>query len=362
MVDDEGRRVLLTGISGPLAGCLAQRLEDDESVTEIIAVDTDEPRVDLRRTEFVRADLRNPLVSRIVETTGVDTVVHTATVAGPRAAGGRARMKEQNVIGAMQLLAAAQKQPRLRRLVVKSTTAVYGANKTDRAVFGEDAEIGGESPSGYTKDAVETEGYVRALARRRDDVEVTIFRFANLVGPTVRSPLTRYLSLPVVPTVLGYDPRMQLCHEDDAVEVLYRATVADGTRHTGTYNVAGPGIVYLSQALRIAGRPSVPVLSLFADTLAGALRRTGRVDFSPDQLRFLLYGRVGDITRLREEFPYEPSRSTREALADFVAAQRVAPLIDRATAVRWERELYDFVTRKGQERFMAGSPRSGAHR
>ena len=100
-------------------------------------------------------------------------------------------MKEINVIGTMQLLAACQKAPSVRKLVVKSSTAVYGSSPRDPAMFTEDLEPNALARSGYAKDSVEVEGYVRGFARRRPDVAVTTLRFANFVGPKVRTPLTR---------------------------------------------------------------------------------------------------------------------------------------------------------------------------
>jgi UDP-glucose 4-epimerase len=81
-------------------------------------------------------------------------------------------MKELNVIGTMQLLAAAQKATRVRKLVLKSTTAVYGSHYGDPALFREDAEVGGPAPHGYAKDAIEVERYARGFARRRPDADL----------------------------------------------------------------------------------------------------------------------------------------------------------------------------------------------
>ena len=80
---------------------------------------------------------------------------------------------------------------------------------------------------GYAKDAVEIEGYLRGFARRRPDVAVTVLRLANLVGPRVDTALTRYFALPVVPTVLGSTPALQLLHEEDALAALERAASSD---------------------------------------------------------------------------------------------------------------------------------------
>ena len=350
----DGRRVLITGISGTLAGRLAQQLERDESVTEIIGVDTHEPAVRLDRTEFVRADLRNPLVARIVTTSDVDTVVHTSTMAGPGAAGGRARMKEQNVIGAMQLFAACQQSPAVRTVVIKSSTAVYGSDHHDPALFREEQTPTSPPTSGFAADAAEVEGYARAFARRRPDVSMTILRFANFLGGQMDSVLGSFFALPVVPSVLGFDPRLQFVHEDDGVEVLRRSVLED---HPGVYNVAGPGVVYLSQCVRKAGRVQVPVPMPVVGAVAGLVRRARRVDFSPEQLRFLQFGRAVDVSRLEQEFGWTPRFTTTAAFDDFVARRRIRAIVKRDDVVRLERELYDFLQRKGQERFLAGRPR-----
>ncbi|HVM00021.1 MAG TPA: NAD-dependent epimerase/dehydratase family protein [Egibacteraceae bacterium] len=345
MAERSRRRVLITGIAGVLASRLATRLAADDGVGYVAGVDLREPPEDLDGVEFIRADLRSPLVAKVVESTQVDTIVHLHVVATPRAAGGRARMKEHNIIGTMQLLGAAQRAPALRKVVVTSTTAVYGSSPNDPALFKESAAPDTGHPDGYGKDAVEVESYARAFGRRREDVTLTILRFAELVGPRVDTPLTRYLALPVVPTVLGYDPRLQLCHEDDAVAVLERAVHGD---HHGTTNVAGSGIVYLSQAVRIAGRVPVPVTMPFAHGIASVVRRA-QVDLGPEQLPLLMYGRVGDITRLRERFGYAPAYTTREALVDFLTRREVAPVLDPGRVARVERRLHALLARPAKE-------------
>src|SRR4051794_7749259 len=323
------RVVLVTGVSRWLGGQLAALLASERSIEKVIGVDVVPPRGDSDRAlagvEFVRADIRNPIIAKVIASAEVDTVVHMNVIATPLGAGGRSAMKEINVIGTMQLLAACQKSPTVRRFVVKSTSAVYGSSPRDPACFTEEEEPRGLPGSGYAKDAVEVEGYVRGFGRRRPDVAVTMLRFANFIGPGIDSPLTRYFTLPVVPRVIGYDPRLQLAHEDDAVEVLRLATLTD---RPGTFNVGGAGVLLLSQAIRRAGRPEVFVPEPAVAVVGGLFRRFGLVDFSPEQLRFLEHGRVVDTRRLKEKFGYTPRYTTAEAFADFVrtrVARRYLP-------------------------------------
>jgi UDP-glucose 4-epimerase len=345
-----GQRVLITGISGHLAGKLARRLETDKDVDYVVGVDLHEPGIDLERTEYVRADIRNPLVVKVLQTTEVDTVVHLSLLAAPAGAGGRTRMKEINVIGTMQLLGACQRAEAVRKLVMRSTTAVYGAHPRDPALFTEDMTARSEPRGGYTKDAVEAERYARSFARRRSDVDLTILRFANFMGPEIDTQFTRYFSFPVVPTAMGFDPRLQFIHEADAVEILYRAVRED---HPGVFNATGDGVVLLSQALRLMGKPSVPVILPLVAPVASIMRKFGIVDFATDQLQFLLFGRVADNTRLRREFGYSPVFSTKQALLDFARGRQVYRLVSAEQMADWERDLHAFLRRKGQERFEA---------
>src|SRR5690606_10374134 len=193
--------------------------------------------------------------------------------------------------------------------------------------------------SGFAKDSVEVEGYVRGFARRRPDVAVTTLRFANVMGPRVMTPLTRYFLLPVVPTVLGFDARLQFTHEDDLCEALRLATVSEVS---GTFNVAGDGVLLLSQAIRRAGRPSVPVPT-YAVSLFGAAFREARLsDFTTEQLEFLTYGRVVDTTAMRTQLKFEPAYTTAEAFDEMIAARGRGPVTpDRVDRVI--REVSDYL-------------------
>ncbi len=318
------RVVLVTGVSRYLGGEMARVLAADPAVGRVIGVDVIAPDTDIGRTEFVRADIRNPIISRVIANTEVDTVVHMGVIATPRQVGGRVPMKEINVIGTMQLLAACQKAASVSKLVVKSSTAVYGAGPTDPAEYTEDMDPRHPPRSGWAKDSYEVEAYVRGLARRRPDLIVTTLRLASVIGPAATTPMAQYFSLPVVPTVMGYDGRLQLLHEEDALEVIRRATVED---HPGIFNVAGEGVLSLGQAIRRAGRVPLPILSPLVGQVGAWVRRAGLADFSPEQVRLLAYGRVVDTTRLKEEFRFTPRYSTLAAFDEFVHVRRLNHLL-----------------------------------
>jgi len=197
---------------------------------------------------------------------------------------------------------------------VRSSTAAYGASFRDPAVFTESTPPTLVPRGGFAKDVIEIEGYVRGFSRRRPDVSTTVLRLAPFIGPDADTTLTRYFTLPVVPTIFGRDPRLQFIHVDDALEVLVRSVVED---HKGTFNVAGPGVIMLSQAVRRAGRLGFPVVEPGMSAFAAFVKAAGIGSFSLDQLDLFVHGRVVDTSRLVEEFGFQP-RCTEEAFADFV--------------------------------------------
>jgi len=308
--------VLVTGVSRYLGGRFARLLSAEPSVSRVIGIDVIPPPHDIGKAEFVRADIRNPMIARIINQAEVDTVVHMNVIATPLSAGGRVSQKEINVIGTMQLLAACQKATSIRRLVVKSSAAVYGSSPRDPAMFAEDMGPKALPRAGFGKDSVEVEGYVRGFSRRRADVEISMLRLANIVGPGLRTGLTDYLSLPVIPVPLGFDARLQLIHENDALRGLLLATIGPPV---GVVNVAGDGIITVQQAARLAGSATVPVPRSASGLLARFVKRAGLADFSPDQMQYLTWGRGMDTTRMRKVLRLEPEFTTRMAFEDFIS-------------------------------------------
>lgn len=336
------RVVLVTGVSRFLGAATAKALAEDESIERVIGVDVSAPHSELTghtRAEFVRADIRSPLIAKVVDSASVDTVVHTDINASPSASGGRASMKEANVMGTMRLLAACQHAERVRRLIVKSTSAVYGSSGRDPAMFTEQMQPR-TLAGGYGRDAQDVEGYVRSFMRRRPDVVVTMLRFANFIGPQIDSVLAPYFMLKAVPMIAGYDPRLQLLHERDAVDALVACVARTDGAAAGVFNVAAPDVMLLSQAILRAGRVPLPVVGPAATAASRLVRALGFADFTPEHIQFLRYGRAMDTTLARERLNYRPVYSTVGAFDDYLNGRGITstmPLRVLRAALRGDR-------------------------
>lgn len=312
-----GRVVLVTGVASNFASQFALRVASLKGVDKVVGIDTILPAGHLEGVKFVRADIRTPVVGKVIAVEEVDTVVHLDV--GPPTGRRSGAAKELNVIGTMQLLAACQRAAGVKKLVLGSSTAVYGTSPRDPAMFTESTLARDGVRTGFPKDIVEVESYVRGFARRRPEVIITTLRGAQLLHPDLDTPLRNYFDNPVLPTALGYDPRLQFLHVDDAMNVLTESVLHD---RPGTFNVAGDGVVMLSQAARRLGKPVIPLPSFgFAAGARRVLKAMGS-DLSPDLHRLLMYGRVVDTTALRDIFGYDLKWTSEQAFEEYRKTSR----------------------------------------
>ncbi|WP_433792303.1 NAD-dependent epimerase/dehydratase family protein [Actinoplanes sp. CA-252034] len=344
MVTSPPSVVVVTGVSRYYGARVAARLAADPRIDRVVGLDPQDPPARLLGlldgVERIRADAR--AASQAIADLGAEAVVHLAITSVPDSRhGGRAAMKEHNVIGTMQVLAAAQGAPRLRKLVVRSSTAAYGASFRDPAVFTEDTEPRAVPRGAYARDILDIEGYVRGFRRRRPEVAATVLRFAPMISSSAETSLTRYFAQPVVPTVLGRDARLQFVHVEDALEILHRSVTED---HPGTFNVAGSGVVMLSQAVRRAGRLSLPLPEPALSTGAALLRNLGVEQIGMDQVDLFVHGRVVDTTRLVREFGFTP-RTTAAAFEEFIQAHAAGSTLTADRLAAAETAILDGIRR-----------------
>jgi UDP-glucose 4-epimerase len=297
------KRVFVTGAASWTGGQLVRALAARQDV-EVFAVDDEPPRVPFD-AEFKLLDLDRLALARYVLEIEPDVVVHLQSV-HRRTEEGRTTGAEDRIIGALALFGAIERVQSVSSVIVKSDTAIYGSNPRSPSVVDESTRPRGRS-SRFQRDLAEMERFVEGLSDRFPDVVITTLRFAPIFGPRIANPISRYLTLPVVPTLLGFDPRLQFMDERDAVAVIEHSL---DHPVAGTFNVAGDGQMYLSRVLRLGRRAPQPLPGRVFDTALRTLHRTGLV--IPDHLSGLLkHGRVADTTAMRTELGFTPRYTCR---------------------------------------------------
>jgi UDP-glucose 4-epimerase len=335
-----GKRILITGLSTYWGGRLAQTLERNHSVEAIIGVDSEDPTRELERTEFVRVSNQHTLIRRIVKAAEIDTVVDSrlvvdSAVTSPRLA------HENNVIGTLNILAACSNPDSpVRKLVFKSSAHYYGTGQDDPAFWTEDMRRMHEPRTPLKRDIVEAEAAVTDFAEKNPQVTVSTLRFCNVLGPDITTSHARLLSLPVVPMILGFDPRYQFIHADDVVSALEYAVDHD---LPGTYNAAPDGVLAFSEVIGLLGKRAAPVLPPWGTGLArSALKRAG-FDIPPEMLLQLRYGRGLDNRKLKAA-GFEFGHTTRETVVKFGEHLRLRSVLRGVKEpYRYEKEVEDFL-------------------
>lgn len=314
---NEKRVVLVTGVAGYWGARVATRLATREGY-HVIGLDAEQPAGERNDLDFVLADVRNPLLVELLKAEQVDTVCHLAFQHSTRRS---EAAFDANVIGTTKLLGACA-EAGVRKVVLKSSTAVYGARATNSAFLGEDHSLRGSRRYGYTRDLVEIETFCNGFSRRVPEMVLTSLRFANIVGPGADTPMTRFLRTPWAPGLMGFDPMMQIVHEKDAVAALVLAIENDVP---GAFNVATIDALPLSKMRGLVGKLPFSVFHLWANwsiPLLGTARLNVEhcLPIEPDYLR---YPWVGDLTRMHAELGFAPRYAAVETLREFAAYLRL---------------------------------------
>jgi UDP-glucose 4-epimerase len=313
--DPEHRVVAVTGAHSFLGEQIIAQMEQDRRYSKVLAIDIRRPNIPMTKTQFHKVDLTLPNadgeVAHILKREKVDTLVHLAFLSKPTH--NTTWAHELEAIGTYHVLNACS-ACKIHKVVMWSLTAIYGPSPLNPNFLTEDHRPAGVPGSRFFSDKLEAERLARRFRRENPATVVTVLRTASILGHEVHNYISNFLSMPVIPVMMGYDPLVQLLHEDDAVEVFKLTIDAD---FAGEFNVAGDGVLPLSTVLALSGRVALPVPHFLAYPMAKVFWMTQIFDAPPAYLDFLRYLCVADTSRVRRELGFAPRHDIRRIIADF---------------------------------------------
>jgi UDP-glucose 4-epimerase len=324
--------ILVTGAASYWGARIAAKLVAEPGL-HVIGLDVEPPAEKIKGLDFIQADIRNPLLVDLLKQEEVDTLCHLNFIETARPS---ETAFDLNVMGTVRVFGACV-EAGVRKIALKSSTAVYGAHPDNPAFLTEEHPLRGSRRYGYTRDMVEIEAFCNGFRRQSPDIQLTILRFPSIIGPTADTPMTRFLKELWTPTLMGFDPMMQIIHEDDVVNAMAHVIVNDAP---GVFNVAAEGAMPLWKLMALAGKPPIPVLHLLVYWGTQILGETGlRVTrYAPIELDYIRYTWVADLARMREQLGFAPHYTAVEALREFAGRQRMRRYLPESVTLAYDEE------------------------
>jgi UDP-glucose 4-epimerase len=237
----------------------------------------------------------------------------------------------------------------VRKVVLMSSTAVYGASPDNSTFLDEASPLRGSPADGYVRDLLNIEALGSSFREQWPGMELTVLRFANIVGTTATTPMTQFLRLQIPRVLFGFDPMMQFIHEDDVVDGLVHAML---NNKPGVFNVATEDAMPLSRVLRLAGRVPFPIPYRLAYRGSRMLAATAleRQCSEPIPWDYLRYSLVADLSRMQAELAFMPNFTAADGLRELAGLRRQQEKNDRVDPANDEELLREIIVRRQRQR------------
>lgn len=294
--------IAITGIAGYWGEKLAAQLK---TTHHIVGIDTRAPDLPNSTDVFIKADFGAPAMADILREHHVSAVCHlpqhlpTGTYNIPRTA----------------KLFSACTAAGVTHLTLKSSVLVYGARADAPAILPEETPFPPTASDSLVRNLRHMEALVADLRREAPSLRVAVLRMAHIIGATVDSLAVRWLSMPAPVALLGFNPLLQLLHEDDAANALAHAIT---TAAEGTFNIAAAPPLPLSRVVALAGKIPLPLPHPMAykryQIENSNRRRRKTIPLPPNFLRYRL---VTDTSAMEDVLGFYPAHSAEESVQAF---------------------------------------------
>jgi UDP-glucose 4-epimerase len=314
------RSIAITGLRSFLGKRMLRRVRDVEPDVQLVGVDLQRPYGLDPAVRFHAIDLAEPTadgrLAELLRKEGVEALLHAAFRSHPRA--DLEADHELETIGSLHVLHACAAAG-VRRLVLTSSTMLYGPRPDNPNFLSEEHPLRGHPDAHNVRNRIEVEELVATWSRRHPEVEVSVLRPCWIMGPSYEDAVTRYFARSVVPTLLGHDPLLQFVHEEDCLRA-FEIALLEG--RPGVYNVVGRGVLPLSTLLRTAGKRPLPIPAPLLYRLGSYPSEVQTGDSPAGFYDYLRYLWVAAGERGFAAFG-EPEYTTLEAWMSFVSSRRM---------------------------------------
>jgi len=263
-MEQSPKSVAITGASGYVGARLLRKLEDEEDISKLVAIDTLPPAVPIRNMAAYRTNVTEPIDDALTQH-NVSTVVHLAFIARR----GRNRQEVDSIretnLAALGSVLESSARAGVNHIVYLSSYTVYGAHADNPVPLTDEAPLRPMPDFPYGYDKFLSEQMLQEFQETHPDIAVTILRSCMVLGPSAGNYITKAFFRPWLLGVLDYDPPLQFVYEDDLARIL---TIVIQRRLPGVFNVAGDGVVFYTEFAQMIKSRLINLPSFLAYGLA----------------------------------------------------------------------------------------------
>lgn len=302
------KTVLITGAAGSLAQQVINRLRDTHN---IVAVDFRKLTYHSDDIPSYKIDFTKRGFEDLFKHYDFDSVIHLGRITSSEET--RMRRYNANVLGTQKLLDLSHKYG-IGNVIVLSTYHVYGASPYNPALIEETAPLKAAELTMDLVDSVELENLANIYLWRYPDLNITILRPCNIVGPGVRNTISSLLSSRFTPVLIGFSPIMQFIHIDDMADAV---SLAHKECRRGVYNVATSDWIAYQDALEYCGCTAVPIPSI-PPILPRTITSFLNLKMFPSYLvNYFKYPVVINGDNFNKTFNFKPKRPLKEIFRSY---------------------------------------------
>ncbi len=319
----QGLRVLVTGALGYLGRLTLKALAADPGpIRAIVAIDIQpQKKADGEAAvEHIKMDVRDPELAALCRSRNIDTIVHLAALVTPGKNSDRDQAYSVDVLGTANVLQACSKAA-VTHIVITSSGAAYGYHADNPTWIDETDPLRGNPSFAYADHKRQIEDMLAKTREQQPHINQLILRPGTILGQTAQNQITALFDKRVILGLWGSTTPFVFVWDQDVATVIKQGV---HLRKTGVYNLAGDGVLTLSE---IASRLHKPYVSLPAGVVQIGLyllNQLGLTQYGPEQVDFLRFRPVLSNRRLKTEFGYTPEKTTSETFDYFLSARNHA--------------------------------------
>jgi UDP-glucose 4-epimerase len=259
-------------------------------------------------------DVRSPQLVDAFKTHHIDNVVHLVSIVTPGRKSNREFEYSVDVEGTGNVLKACL-EAGVEKLIVTSSGAAYGYHPDNPEWLDEDDALRGNPEFAYSDHKRIVEEMLGRYRKDHPQLRQLLFRPGTILGKTAANQFTALLDKRFIIGLMGAASPFVIIWDQDVIACILKGIHEDAT---GTYNLAGDGVLTMKEIAQMLSKPYLPLPVSLVRTALAILKKLGLTQYGPEQVNFLRYRPVLSNRRLKEEFGYTPRKTTREVFEYYV--------------------------------------------